>query len=139
VQVVDPRTLRLTLAHPAPYLPTLLAHPVWYPVHLPALEKAGGVALRDTRWTDPANFVGNGPFVLKAWRRGDDLRAHTVAYDATKTAADIDRELVATLAAATAEIHVTIEPVSGAAEPGALFIVSLPTEERFPETPDAFA
>ncbi|MDI1250398.1 MAG: peptide ABC transporter substrate-binding protein [Lacunisphaera sp.] len=71
VQAVDPRTLRLTLAHPAPYLPTLLAHPVWYPVYLPALEKAGGATLRDTRWTDPANFVGNGPFVLKTWRRGE--------------------------------------------------------------------
>jgi oligopeptide transport system substrate-binding protein len=71
VQAVDPRTLRLTLAHPAPYLPTLLAHPVWYPIYLPALEKAGGATLRDTRWTDPANFVGNGPFVLKTWRRGE--------------------------------------------------------------------
>jgi len=71
VKAVDPRTLQLTLAHPAPYLPTLLAHPVWYPVYLPALEKAGGATLRDTRWTDPVNFVGNGPFVLKTWRRGE--------------------------------------------------------------------
>jgi oligopeptide transport system substrate-binding protein len=67
----DDRTLELQLAHPAPYLPTLLCHPVWYPVHLPTLEKTGGTTARDTRWTDPANFVGNGPFVLKAWRRGE--------------------------------------------------------------------
>jgi len=69
-QAVDDRTLRLTLAHPAPYLLTLLCHPVWYPVYLPALEAAGGIAVRDTKWTDVGNLVGNGPFVLKANRRG---------------------------------------------------------------------
>ncbi|MES1168091.1 MAG: peptide ABC transporter substrate-binding protein, partial [Oleiharenicola lentus] len=70
-QAVDDHILRLTLAHPAPYLLSLLSHPIWYPVHLPTLEKNGGVAKRDTRWTDPATFVGNGPFVLKANRRGE--------------------------------------------------------------------
>lgn len=70
VRAIDAHTLELTLAHPAPYLLTLLSHPIWFPVHLPTLEKAGGVAQRDTKWTDPANFVGNGPFVLKANRRG---------------------------------------------------------------------
>jgi oligopeptide transport system substrate-binding protein len=72
---LDDRTLRLTLAHPAPYLPSLLAHPVWFPVHLATLEKAGGSIKRDTRWTEPENFVGNGPFVLKVWRRGDIIIA----------------------------------------------------------------
>lgn len=69
-QAVDDRTLRLTLAHPAPYLPALLSHPIWFPVHLPTLERNGGSTQRDTRWTDPETFVGNGPFVLKANRRG---------------------------------------------------------------------
>ena len=71
VQAVEARTLRLTLAHPAPYFLSLLQHPVWYPVYFPALEKTGGTARRDTKWTDPANIVGNGPFVLKASRRGE--------------------------------------------------------------------
>lgn len=71
----DDRTLRLTLAHPAPYLPALLAHPVWFPVHLPTLEQHGGSTKRDTRWTEPATFVGNGPFVLQAWRRGEVIVA----------------------------------------------------------------
>jgi len=70
VRVVDPHTLELKLAHPAPYLPTLLSHPAWYPVHLPTLEKAGGATRRDSNWTAPETFVGNGPFVLKATRRG---------------------------------------------------------------------
>ena len=75
VAAPDDRTLRLTLAHPAPYLLSLLSHPVWYPVHLPTLEKNGGIASRDTRWTDPATFVGNGPFFLKANRRGEVIIA----------------------------------------------------------------
>ena len=70
VRVLDAQTLQLTLAHPAPYLPSLLAHPIWYPVYLPALEKAGGATKRDSTWTNPETFVGNGPFVLKANRRG---------------------------------------------------------------------
>ena len=71
VKVRDALTLELTLAHPAPYLLTLLSHPIWYPVYLPALEKAGGATKRDSDWTNPENFVGNGPFVLKASRRGE--------------------------------------------------------------------
>ncbi|MDQ5978073.1 MAG: oligopeptide transport system substrate-binding protein, partial [Verrucomicrobiota bacterium] len=70
-QALDDRTLRLTLAHPAPYLPSLLCLPVWYPVHLPTLEQHGGSTVRDTKWTDPANLVGNGPFVLKVNRRSE--------------------------------------------------------------------
>lgn len=69
VHAVDDHTLRLTLAHPAPYLPTLLSHPIWYPIHQPTLEKGGGIAERSNRWTDVETFVGNGPFVLKANRR----------------------------------------------------------------------
>ncbi len=71
VRVAGARTLELTLAHPAPYLLTLLTHPVWYPVYLPALERAGGADRRDTDWTRPGTLVGNGPFVLKVWRRGE--------------------------------------------------------------------
>ncbi|RXK53255.1 peptide ABC transporter substrate-binding protein [Oleiharenicola lentus] len=68
---LDDRTLRLTLAHPAPYLPSLLCLPVWYPVPLRTLEQHGGSTARDTRWTEPANLVGNGPFVLKVNRRSE--------------------------------------------------------------------
>ena len=74
-QAPDDRTLRLTLAHPAPYLPSLLTHPIWYPVHLPTLEKNGGSTIRDTRWTEPATMVGNGPFVLKIAQRGQVIIA----------------------------------------------------------------
>ncbi len=71
VQTPDARTLRLTLAHPAPYFLSLLTHPAWYPVYLPALEKAGSPYHRGSQWTQPGNLVGNGPFILKSWKRGE--------------------------------------------------------------------
>ena len=66
----DDRTLIITLEHPASHFLSLLSHPVWYPVHLPTLEKFGPVAQRGSRWTRPENFVGNGPFTLAEWRPG---------------------------------------------------------------------
>ncbi|MBI5689217.1 MAG: peptide ABC transporter substrate-binding protein [Verrucomicrobia bacterium] len=67
VEVVDDRTLRLRLAHPAPYLPALAAHAAWLPLHRATLEKFDAVAKRGTAWTRPGNLVGNGPFQLVEW------------------------------------------------------------------------
>ncbi|MBL9216615.1 MAG: peptide ABC transporter substrate-binding protein [Opitutaceae bacterium] len=75
VQALDPRTLRFTLEHPAPYFLSLLTHPAWFPVHLPTLERAGPPEQRGNPWTRPATFVGNGPFVLTDWRPGELLAA----------------------------------------------------------------
>ena len=64
----DDRTLRITLAHPAPYFLTLLAQMPWLPVPLPAIEKYGAADQRGNLWTRPGRLVGNGPFVLKTWK-----------------------------------------------------------------------
>ena len=71
VQAPDARTLRLTLAHLAPYFVSQLTHPAWYPVYLPALEKSGSPYQRGNPWAEPGSLVGNGPFVLKVARRGE--------------------------------------------------------------------
>ena len=65
---LDARTLRLTLAHPAPYLPQILAHQSFYPVPAHVVRRWGD------DWTKPGRFVGNGPFNLVRWRLGDYLR-----------------------------------------------------------------
>jgi oligopeptide transport system substrate-binding protein len=70
VTAPDARTLVIRLEHPAPHFLSLLTHPVWYPVHFPALEQAGDPARRGGTWTRPGNLVGNGPFVLREWRPG---------------------------------------------------------------------
>jgi oligopeptide transport system substrate-binding protein len=67
VTVIDETTLRITVARPTPYLPLLAAHSTWYPVHRATIEKFGKIDDRNSTWTRPANFVGNGPFVLTEW------------------------------------------------------------------------
>lgn len=69
----DARTLRFTLAAPAPQFLASLALPPLAPVPAAVIARHGGVASRDNRWTDPANFAGNGPFRLAEWRRNQVL------------------------------------------------------------------
>lgn len=67
-KALDAQTLEVRLLHPTPYILSAMTHYSWFPVHLPTVEKFGGLTRRGTEWTKPANFVGNGPFVIKEWR-----------------------------------------------------------------------
>jgi oligopeptide transport system substrate-binding protein len=69
----DARTVRITLEHPAAYFLSLLQHWVWWPVHLPTLQKSGSPYERGNRWARPDTFAGNGPFNLKEWRTGQHI------------------------------------------------------------------
>ncbi len=64
----DDHTLEIRLKYRVPYLLEAMKHYAWFPVHIPTVEKHGGLTRRGTAWTRPENFVGNGPFVLKSWR-----------------------------------------------------------------------
>lgn len=70
----DDRTLVVTLKSPTPYLPSLLAMPVFLPVHRATIEKHGRADQRATAWTRPGNFVGNGAFVLGEWNPTRSVR-----------------------------------------------------------------
>lgn len=67
VKAVDPHTLEVTLEHPTPYFLSMQIHISWFPVHRATVEKFGRMDERNTKWTRPGNFVGNGAFVLKRW------------------------------------------------------------------------
>lgn len=67
-RALDAHTIEVRLKQPAPFFLNLLNHESWYPVHLPTVEKFGGLTRKGTEWTRPGNYVGNGPFVLKEWR-----------------------------------------------------------------------
>lgn len=67
-RALDDRTLQLTLDHPTGYFLDVLNHASWKPVHIPTVEKFGGLDRKGSRWTRPENYVGNGPFVLKEWK-----------------------------------------------------------------------
>lgn len=74
VRVIDDRTLVLELHTPLAYLPALVMHPAWNPVHRATIEKFGKMDERGTKWTRPGNYVGNGPFNLAAWEPNQVIR-----------------------------------------------------------------
>ena len=61
VRARDDSTLEVTLEGPRGYFPVLAAYLAALPAHRPSVEKHGD------RWTEAANIVSNGPFVLEAW------------------------------------------------------------------------
>ena len=71
VKALDDHILRIELVGPTPYLLSLLQHHAWFPVNPKTILKFGTISERDTKWTLPENYVGNGPFKLKSWRRND--------------------------------------------------------------------
>lgn len=87
----DPRTLVLTLERPTPHLLALAASGAWLPVHPATVERHGSG--RTSRWSDPGNFVGNGPMVLAEYRRGQhlELRRNPLYWDAAAVRVDAVR------------------------------------------------
>jgi oligopeptide transport system substrate-binding protein len=66
VKAPDAHTLVVTLSHPTAYfLQLTAAMQTLFPVHLATVRQYGD------DWTKPAHIVGNGPYVLKAWRLND--------------------------------------------------------------------
>jgi len=69
VSATDGRTVTITLATPAPYLPGLMAHPSTAPLHRPSFEKLGD------RFARAGDQVSNGAFVLAEWLQGSYILA----------------------------------------------------------------
>jgi len=58
----DDHTLVVTLEQPNPRFPYYVASGPWLPVRTDVVARHG------RHWTQPAHFVGNGPFALAEWR-----------------------------------------------------------------------
>jgi oligopeptide transport system substrate-binding protein len=71
VKAIDSHHLRLELIGPTPYLLSDLVNDIWFPVHPATILKFGRMDERDTKWTRPGNYVGNGAFQLKVWKPND--------------------------------------------------------------------
>lgn len=67
VKALDDKTLQVTLEGSTPHFLGMLLHTSWSPVNPRAVEEAGGMTDRQTRWSTLENYVGNGPFQLKSW------------------------------------------------------------------------
>ena len=66
-RALDDHTLEIHLEHPAPYLLEMLTHHTMLPLPRHVVEKQGQA------WSRPGNYVGNGPFILKAWKPNDHV------------------------------------------------------------------
>ena len=86
-RAIDDHTLELTLAHAAPYLPSLLTHYTFFPVPRHAVEKHGDA------WVRPGNYISNGAFTLTAWNPNSfvEVRKNPRFYDAANVAIDAVR------------------------------------------------
>src|SRR4051812_30993813 len=67
VVAADPRTLVVTLKHPAPFFLQVLLNSPWRPVNVRSIAALGDAYRRGTPWTSPGRLVSSGPFVLKEW------------------------------------------------------------------------
>jgi oligopeptide transport system substrate-binding protein len=83
VSAEDKQTLVIRLHAPAPYLPSLMT----MPIALPFMDDGGG---EQGRFSDPARFVGNGPFLLAEWEPGSHvlLRKNRAFREASDVAID---------------------------------------------------
>jgi oligopeptide transport system substrate-binding protein len=73
IKARDPLTLEITLKAPCPYLPSLAAHQVWFPVPRSVVLKYGAMDQRGTGWTKPGHLIGNGPYTLRQWSPNDRI------------------------------------------------------------------
>jgi oligopeptide transport system substrate-binding protein len=62
VTAVDDRTLEVKLTSPQPWFTQQLAHHSFLAVHRPTVEQFGD------QWTEAANIVTNGPYLLDSWQ-----------------------------------------------------------------------
>ncbi|MCF7928559.1 MAG: peptide ABC transporter substrate-binding protein [Spirochaetales bacterium] len=67
IRALDERTFQFDLTGPAPYVLGMLAHYAFSVVPTHVIDEYGD------DWTEPENFVGNGPFVLKEWSPQEKL------------------------------------------------------------------
>ena len=67
VEALDDQTLQITLAQPRPtFLQVMALWPV-YPLREDIITDHG------SQWTEPPNYIGNGPFILTEWVHQDHI------------------------------------------------------------------
>jgi len=62
IKVIDPKTIEFTHKEAVPYFGSIAYMWVGMPIKQESLDKGG------EKWTEPATYIGNGPFILKEWQ-----------------------------------------------------------------------
>lgn len=115
LRALDDRTFEVTLVAPTADFLQIILHHAFLPVHPPTIERFGGIDVRASGWTQPASFVGNGPFQLTEWRPNTVISVERNPYywDAATVRLDgirffpIDDENTEERAFRTGQLHIT--------------------------------
>ena len=67
IAALDDYTLEVTLAAPTPYFETVLPFTTFDPVRLDLVEQY------PDDWTEPGNYLSNGPYLLESWDHEAEL------------------------------------------------------------------
>ena len=67
VRAIDDSALEIRLRHPASYFLAITTFEVTFPQRQDVIEKFG------PSWTEPANIVTNGPFLLSSWKHENEI------------------------------------------------------------------
>ena len=67
VQALDDKTITFKLKAPAPWFLSVLATWNGLPSKQAAVEAGNNGTEEDSNWTEPATYIGNGPYVLTTW------------------------------------------------------------------------
>lgn len=67
IKVISDKQIEFTLTEPAPYFLSIAATWVGVPTRKDMVEKGGD------KWTEPATYIGNGPFKLTEWKHNEKL------------------------------------------------------------------
>jgi len=80
VTALNNLTLEVELERPTFFFLEVLDHHSYHPVHKATVEKFGDMTDRVSKWTLPANFVGNGAFTLADWEINKVIRVKKNPY-----------------------------------------------------------
>ncbi|MGH2450992.1 MAG: peptide ABC transporter substrate-binding protein [Candidatus Limnocylindria bacterium] len=67
VRALDDKRIEFTLIEPAAYFPSITYMWVGMPARQSDVERGGD------RWTEPATYIGNGPFKLVEWKHNQEM------------------------------------------------------------------
>ena len=67
IRAVDDSALEFRLREPTAYFEMVLPFSTFYPVRLDLIEEHGD------QWTEPGNYVSNGPYLLESWEHEAEL------------------------------------------------------------------
>ncbi|MGI8424899.1 MAG: peptide ABC transporter substrate-binding protein [Chloroflexota bacterium] len=96
VNALGPNTLQFRLKSPAPWFLSVLATWCGVPIRLDKVIAGNGGDPFADKWTEPATYVGNGPYILSEWEHQNRMkfRANPGFYCGVVPIAEIDAAMI---------------------------------------------